>query len=211
MTKIDVSTQVDNEENETYNVVVYLTYAPDYFTMNFNVKMADTVDKSLWPESVDVKVIKWYNISSLVPSFASVNWYPIEEHITRTRAVRFDETGNKKEVFQVKVYEDKDANKPFYYSVQVVGLHTKDNEDIILDNINDDGATYISKDNTYRAVVNVSNGVIPSEATSNEGIYGVYDSEHNTYLQQGSILATIDVDTPIILEASFVSFSVAVS
>ena len=171
----------------TYQVAVTLQYNPDLLDFSFDVEMAPGIDKTLWPESAEVRVTCWYDHPS---EAVGLDWNTITQHESGSVTVVLDDTGRGTGSYPVWQWLDKGLNEPYYYRIEVVSLHLSDGS-IVMANGTGSEHDVVYSGGDYSATVETVGCVAPS-GTALTGAYG--QGASGVYAQIGEVKAVISID-----------------
>ena len=171
----------------TYQVEVTLQYNPDLLNFSFGVEMAPGIDKSLWPESAEVRVTCWYDHPS---TEIGLDWNTITQHESSSVTVALDDTGKGTGAYPVWQWLDKGQNLPYYYRIEVISLHLSDGS-VVMTNGTGSEENVVYSGGDYSATVKTASCVAPS-GTALAGAYG--EGTSGVYAQIGEVKAVISID-----------------
>lgn len=181
----------ENENGTTYDVVVYLKYHPELFTLDYTVRMDETVDQAYDPAAAQVRITAWYNE---VNTDYDLNWYEITQHKQSYMTVPLDDTTRSGSgSYQVWCWYLKEKGIPFYYRIEVIGLVLDDGTVV---NMQPEQAHVSYTGGVYTATVSAENGAvtpIPQTEGFTTDLTGVY---YDGYAQAGTLEAVITVHEP---------------
>lgn len=187
----DEKVVVDGKETDStrYTVNITLEFNPQIFNFEFGAEMAKDTEgnviapSELWPASAQVKVSCWY-----APEAGSnPGWNTITQHKSTVVNINFDSEGNAQGSYPVWAYET--GTTPYYYRFELISLTLSDGSFVQMSGT--DHENYTSASGNYSAVINTTDCVIPSEATSLGGAHAKEDGA--VFNQQGTIKAVISV------------------
>ena len=186
----------DSETGTTYDVEIYLQYAPELVDIDFTVRMDENVDPAVDPAAVLVKVVSWYDHPD---TDKELGWYPITQHEDSYITVALDdETRSGTGTYSVWQWYVEEQQMPFIYRIEVVGY------------VLDDGTVIDAQPETpnvsytggiYTATVYAENGAmepIPQDELHNTDLLGSYGAKIDGAAKQvGTLDAVITVQDPI--------------
>lgn len=184
--------KVEQADGSTlHQVNITLQYSPDLFDLEFYISMAP-VPKDVYPQSVEVKVLSWYESSD---EDAIWEWDRISQHDAITVTVEIDpETGRGEGSYPVWHWYDKENNIPYYYRLEVVQLNWADGRSVAMNEVISD-TSYSGMG--YNAQIVVENGTIPESADGQDGFTNLpgvtAETDCSTHVQTGSLGAVIDI------------------
>lgn len=154
----EIASRTEGEDDQDQVIYLTLRYAPDNFSLNFNVQAhADAGEKELYPKAVNVKITQWKDGAWQVIDAMAGNHAPI--------SVTLDENGAGSGFYPVWKY-DPETGAPLAYRVEVVSY------------VYPDGSIVPAAEaNIYSAQVSLEGeGMLPAE-DAEEGAYFETDGQ----------------------------------
>lgn len=181
----------ENENGTTYDVVVYLKYHPELYTLDYTVRMDETVDQIYDPAAAQVRITAWYNE---VNTDYELNWHEITQHKQTYMTVPLDDTTRSGSgSYQVWCWYLKEQEIPFYYRIEVTGLVLDDGTVI---SMQPEQAHVSYTGGVYTATVSADNGAqipVPQTDGFTTDLKGVF---FENSAQTGTLEAVITVHEP---------------
>lgn len=175
-----------------HKVNITLQYKPDLFDVEFYISMAGTVPKDAYPESVEVRVLSWYEG---IDEDSIWEWDCISQHEATTVTVYIDpETGYGEGSYPVWHWFDSESSIPYYYRLEIVRLNWADGRSIEMREIVAD-VSYSG--GGYNAEIKVDAGALPTPngQDGSTTLHGVYATPSGTsHVQVGTLGAVINVN-----------------
>ena len=185
--------KVEQADGSTlHKVNITLQYQPDLFELEFYVSLADSVPKDAYPQSVEVRVLSWYES---VDEDNLWEWDCISQLDGTTVTVYIDpETGYGEGSYPVWHWFDAENSIPYYYRLEIVQLNWADGRTVAMNEIFDN-VSYGG--NGFHAEIKVDAGALPTPngqdgSTTLNGVYAV--PAGTSYEQVGSVGAIININ-----------------
>lgn len=175
-----------------HKVNVTLQYKPDLFNLEFYIAMDNDVPQDAYPQSVDVKVLSWYES---IDEDAAWEWDWISQHDVATVTVNIDPaTGYGEGSYPVWHWYDSENSIPYYYRLEIVQLNYADGRSVVMNEVVED-VSYSG--NGYNAKIKVDSGALPTPndqegATTLQGVYAEPDG--TSHVQVGTLGAVISLN-----------------
>ena len=185
--------KVEQADGSTlHKVNVTLQYKPDLFDLEFYVTMADSVPQDAYPQSVEVKVLSWYEG---LDEDTTWEWDPISQHDAATVTVAIDPaTGYGEGSYPAWHWFDEEKGIAYYYRLEVVRLNWADGRSVVMNELVSD-VSYGG--GGYNAEIKVDSGAlpVPNDREGTTTLSGVYaEPSGASHVQVGTLGAVIGIN-----------------